>query len=165
MKNIFSEEYGKLNLSTEEIYSLKIINFLNAIPKINIGDGLNIYFDDTISNISFTPIIPLNNIDLLFNLYNLNISKEDLLNKIIQIFNEEKSEKGKTYMQNGIKIQKQNNQIKIIDKLFIKDCNILSKQSSDGPYIIVDKIARSLFKDSISYKYLVNEKNNKKYIS
>ena len=153
-----------LSTFSEDQDELEISNIFNKSPIINIGENINIYFDQKMVNISLSPILPINKIDILLKLYNLNISKEDLEKRIIKILNGENSNKVQAYLQNGTKIQKGNNQIKIIDDLFLKDCTILSKASKEGAFIIADRISKILFRETINYKYEINKENNKKYV-
>ena len=41
---------------------------------------------------------------------------------------------------------------------------ILSKANKDGAFILADRIAKTLFGDLISYKYIANKENNKKKV-
>ena len=159
-----SDESSKLESNSEE--SLQdIFNFLNNIPKIKIDENVNIYLDEKMNNISLSPICPINKIDILFKLYNINKSKEELLERIKIILNKENNNnKNKTDNQDKIKIQTSKDLIKIVDEHFIKDCITLSKANQEGAYIIVDRISNTLFKESVNYKYQTNEENKKRYV-
>ena len=148
----------------EEKEQIHLLNIYHKNIKLNIGKNLNLYFDENMSNASLSPIIPIHKIDFLFQLYNLNISKETLSNKITKIIGEENLKKEKTYILNGSKIKKFNNKINIVDEHFINDCLILSKGNKDGAYIVADRISKTLFGDLISYKYITNKENNKKKV-
>ena len=156
-----SEESSKLESNSDE---QEILNFINNIPKINIGQDLSIYLDQKKTAFSLSPIFPVNKIDFLFKLYNLNINKEELSKKIKQLLNKKNSNKSQIYIQNRIKIQNANDQLKIIDELFIKDCLTLSKANQEGSYIIVDRISNAIFGESVNYKYQTNEENKKRYV-
>ena len=156
-----SEESSKLESNSDE---QEILNFINDIPKINIGQDLSIYLDQKKTAFSLSPIFPVNKIDFLFKLYNLNINKEELSKKIKQLLNKKNSNKSQIYIQNRIKIQNANDQLKIIDELFIKDCLTLSKANQEGAYIIVDRISNAIFGESVNYKYQTNEENKKRYV-
>jgi len=148
----------------EEKEQINLLNIYRKNIKLNIGKNLNLYFDENMINASLSPIIPIHKIDFLFQLYNLNISKETLSNKITKIIGEQNLKKEKTYILNGAKIKKFNNKINIVDEHFIKDCLILSKANKDGAFIVADRIAKTLFGDLISYKYIANKENNKKKV-
>ena len=139
----------------------------NKSPKIYIGESLYLYFDQKLRNISLSPILPINDVDYLFKLYKLKLTKQDLLKRIIALLNGENlNEKQKEkYTQNGIKFLKVKNQIKIIDDIFIKDCIILSKTNLESSYIIADRISKAIYKESIKYKYLKNEADKKSVIA
>ena len=134
MLSISSEDPSNSDISQEDQDLFGMSNYLNSIHRININDNLSIYLDEKMSYISFSPILPINKIDVLLKLYNLNMSKDDLLRRIIKPLNGENSNEMQTYLQNSTKIQKvNNNQIKIVDDLFIKNCIILSK-ARRSPY-------------------------------
>ena len=158
-----SEENNKSDINQEDQDILDISNFLNKSPKVSIGENLNIFFDQKMNNISLSPILPINKIHLLLKLYNLDITKDDLLKRIIKVLNGDNTNKIQTYIQNGTKIQKANTQIKIIDEIFINDCFILSKASKEAAYVIADRICKTIFRESIQYKYQSSEDNKKKY--
>ena len=69
----------------EEKEQINLLNIYRKNIKLNIGKNLNLYFDENMTNASLSPIIPIHKIDFLFQLYNLNISKETLSNKITKI--------------------------------------------------------------------------------
>ena len=163
MISSLSEENNKSDINQEDQDILDISNFLNKSPKVSIGENLNIFFDQKMNNISLSPILPINKIHLLLKLYNLDVTKDELLKRIIKVLNGDNTNKIQTYIQNGTKIQKANTQIKIIDELFINDCFILSKASKEGAYVIADRICKTIFRESIQYKYQSSEDNKKKY--
>ena len=159
----FPEENVKTGINQEEQDLLDISDYLNKTPKINIAENINIFFDQKMNNISLSPILPTNKIHLLIKLYNLTITKDELLKRIIKVLNGDNSNKIQTFMQNGTTIQKANSQIKIVDEIFINDCFILSKASKEGANVIADKICKTIFQESIIYKYHSSEDNKKKY--
>ena len=164
MTNIISEEsFARLETNIEEKDLSLILKTINKIPKFNLGENINLFFDEKMKNVSLCPILPLSKIDLLFQLYNINISKLEIINKIKKYIGEENLKKEKTSLKNGTKIKTVNDKIQIIDEHFIQDCIILSKANTDGPYIIADKITKTLYGGLITYKYKENEENNQKY--
>ena len=165
MLSISSEDPSNSDISQEDQDLFGMSNYLNSIHRININDNLSIYLDEKISYISLSPILPINKIDALLKLYNLNMSKDDLLRRIIKPLNGENSNEMQTYLQNSTKIQKvNNNQIKIVDDLFIKNCIILSKASKEGAHIIAERITKTIFGENINYKYEKNKENGKKCV-
>ena len=164
MLSISSEDPSNPDINQEGQEEIEFSNYLNSIHRININGNLNIYLDEKMSNISLSPILPISKVDILLKLYNLNISKDDLIQRIIKILNGENSNKIQTYIQNSTKIQKANNQIKIIDDLFMNDCIILSKASKEGAHIIAERITKTIFRENINYKYETNKENGKKYV-
>ena len=165
MLSISSEDPSNSDISQEDQDLFGMSNYLNSIHRININDNLSIYLDEKMSYISFSPILPINKIDVLLKLYNLNMSKDDLLRRIIKPLNGENSNEMQTYLQNSTKIQKvNNNQIKIVDDLFIKNCIILSKASKEGAHIIAERITKTIFGENINYKYEKNKENGKKCV-
>jgi hypothetical protein len=165
MLSISSEDPSNSDISQEDQDLFGMSNYLNSIHRININDNLSIYLDEKMSYISFSPILPINKIDVLLKLYNLNMSKDDLLRRIIKPLNGENSNEMQIYLQNSTKIQKvNNNQIKIVDDLFIKNCIILSKASKEGAHIIAERITKTIFGENINYKYEKNKENGKKCV-
>ena len=163
MSNILLEESNErmeANTIAEEKDSSDILHNFKKIIKLNLYDNINIFFDENLKYISLSPILPINKIELLNIFYNLKISKEDILNRIKKILGEKKIKN--IYKQNDVKIQKVNDEIKIIDEHFIKDCLYLSKEKKDSPLIISDKISKTLFGCAINYGYKIDEKHNKK---
>ena len=157
------EDSPQIDLNLEDKNSSEILNLYIKSPIIYLGEDINLFFDQNLSNISLSPILPLSKIDILFQIYKLNISKKDLMTKIKKILNGENSKGAQTFYQNGKKVQTLHGQLKIVDEHFIKDCIILSKASSEGAFIIADRITKTLFGESIIYNYKVNE-DNKKYV-
>ena len=157
------EDIPQIDLNLEDKNSSEILNVYIKSPIIYLGEDINLFFDQNLSNISLSPILPLSKIDILFQIYKLNISKKDLMSKIKKIINGENSKGAQTFYQNGKKVQTLHGQLKIVDEHFIKDCVILSKASSEGAFIIADRITKTLFGESIIYNYKVSE-DNKKYV-
>ena len=157
------EDSPQIDLNLEDKNSSEILNVYIKSPIIYLGEDINLFFDQNLSNISLSPILPLSKIDILFQIYKLNISKKDLMSKIKKIINGENSKGAQTFYQNGKKVQTLHGQLKIVDEHFIKDCVILSKASSEGAFIIADRITKTLFGESIIYNYKVSE-DNKKYV-
>ena len=138
---------------------------INKSIKLLISKNLYIYFSPEKNYISLTPIISANNIDLLFDLYNLNklnISKQVIQEKIKLILqNSIKLNEIKNFKHNGIKIQKSGKDIKIIDNKFINDCLILSKINNyQCLYNIANKISTTLFKKLTNFEYLKKDNSN-----
>ena len=164
MTNIISEEsYARLETNIEERDLSLLLKTINKIPKFSLGENVSLFFDENLKYISVSPILPITKIDVIFQLYDLNITKLDIINKIKQFIGEENLKKEKTCVQNGAKIRKINGQIQIIDKRFLDDCIILSENNNDGPYKIADRITKTIYGGLITYKYKMNEENNKKY--
>ena len=157
------EDSPQIDLNLEDKNSSEILNVYIKSPIIYLGEDINLFFDQNLSNISLSPILPLSKIDILFQIYKLNISKKDLMSKIKKIINGENSKGAQIFYQNGKKVQTLHGQLKIVDEHFIKDCVILSKASSEGAFIIADRITKTLFGESIIYNYKVSE-DNKKYV-
>ena len=149
-------------------------SIINKSIKLLISKNLYIYFSPEKNYISLTPIISANNIDLLFDLYNLNklnISKQVIQEKIKLILqNSIKLNEIKNFKHNGIKIQKSGKDIKIIDNKFINDCLILSKINNyQCLYNIANKISTTLFKKLTNFEYLkkdnINSNANSNFIT
>ena len=157
------EDSPQIDLNLEDKNSSEILNLYIKSPIIYLGEDINLFFDQNLSSISLSPILPISKIDILFQIYKLNISKKDLMSKIKKILNGEDSKGAQTFYQNGKKVQTLHGQLKIVDEHFIKDCVILSKASSEGAFIIADRITKTLFGESIIYNYKVSE-DNKKYV-
>ena len=161
MSSTSNEESFKIETESEEKIELVISKYISKIPKINIGKNLNLFFDHKMENISLSPIFPITKLETLFQLYKINICKEDIIDKIKNILNKDDSKRFQTYLQNGIKILKENNQLKIIDTHFLKECLILSNAKREGAHIIANRISNTLFGDSIYYNIKENEENKK----
>ena len=142
---MISEEKSELN--SGNIID-EALNIKEKIPRIHINENLDLYFDPKMNYISFSPIIPVVKIDILFKLFNLKITKEEIINKVRAIV-----------AKNKLKLKK--NKKKISDEKFIKDSIILSKTNIDGPFVIADKISKKIFGELITYKYNTNEKGKK----
>ena len=143
--------------------SLGISKILARIPKVNLGHDINLYFDQELNCLSLSPIFPIDKVENLFQLYKLSISKEEIVNKIKKLLNGDgdSTTNVQAPLQNVKTIQMTNSQTIIADKNFIRDCIILSKISDDGASIIANKISKSLFGESINYKYKSEEENKK----
>ena len=78
------------------------------MPKFNLGENIHLFFDENLKYISLAPILPLSKIDLLFQLYDINLTRIDLINKIKQFIGEEnlKKEKACDKNKNGIQFKK-----------------------------------------------------------
>ena len=167
MYSISSEDSPRKSMifEEEEYSPLNIINFMNNIAKIQIDENTSIFLDAKRLNLSLSPIIPLNKMGILLKIHNLQISKEELLKRIINIYNEQKMPIPKKKSENYIKIERATNskQIKITDEHFIKDCIILSKANIEGTFIIADRISKAIFGETIIYKYETSDENEKKY--
>ena len=161
-----SEEASKLDmiLEEEEQTPSEMFNYLNCIPRLNICENIDIFLDQKMLYISLSPILPINKIDILLKLYNLKITKDELLKRILKLTNKDNFLKSKKSYEN-IKIESppNSNQIKITDEHFIKDCIILSKASREGAFIIADRISKAIFKETITYKYEISDENEKKF--
>ena len=163
MTNIISEEsYAQLETNNEERDLSNALKTLNKIPKFKLGKNTHLFFDENMKYISLCPILPLSKIDLLFQLYDINLTRIDLINKIKQMIGEENLKKEKTCDKNGIQIRKINGQIQIIDEHFINDCLILSEKNEDGHNAIGNKISKAIFGGTITYNYKTNDENKKR---
>ena len=127
---------------------------MNKYPKLKLDSKITLFFDPKMNFISITPIFPVSKFDFLFKLFNINHSKEEIINKIKQILSKNK---------NKIKKKQENEKIKITDEKFIKDCIILSKTNIDGPHSISDKISKKIYGELITYKYNKNSEG-KNYV-
>ena len=161
MSSTSHEESFKIETESEEKMEFGISKYINDIPKINIGKNLNLFFDQKMENTSLSPIFPITELDTLLQLYKINKGKEDIIDNIKKLLNKDDSKSFQTYIQNGIKILKENNQLKIIDEHFLKECLILSNANREGAYIIANRISNALFGDSIYYNIKENEENKK----
>ena len=144
-------------------------NIFPKFIKINICKGISIFFSPDKSNISLTPILPSNRVDLLFKIYNLkkyNISKEKKQKKIESILSETNSNLNeiiqiKKFKKKGIKAKIIGENIQIIDKDIIKNCIINSKKNSfDSIIDIVNAISMKLFDSIVHFEYSKNKKIN-----
>lgn len=163
MANILSEEsLGRQETNNEEKYSANILNNFNKIVKLCLYDDLTLFFDEKMKYVSLCPIIPINKIDLFFQLYNLKITKCEIMACIKKKLGLDNLKNLKIYNQNNIKVQKINDEIKIIDEHFIKDCIFLSNNNNDGAHIITERICKTLFGCSINYTYKVSEETKQK---
>ena len=158
----------------EDNYSNEIINehkenldIINNSIKLILAKNLYLYFSPDKSLISLTPIIPSNNIELLFDIFNLNklnLSKQKIeshIKSILQNNNIKIEEPIKKYNFNGIEIQRTNSDMKIIDNKFINDCIALSKINSvDCLYNIANKISTVLYGKIINFQYLNKSNTN-----
>lgn len=156
-RNCVLIENGQSKPNVSVPNSSEILNSLNKSVKIHLNERLNLFFDQKMLNISLSPIIPINKIDYLFQLYKITISKKDLIKRILTLLNGAKNDNKKTCVQNGIKVQQPENQEIIFDEYFIRNCLILSK-AKEGAYIIANRISNSIYKESIKYKYQKKDK-------
>ena len=135
---------------------------LDKLKRLKINKDINLYFVQDCSYVSLSPIIPTDKLDLLFKLYNLPSSKEDLYNKMKLYITTQESKIDKIYFLNNIRVHKSHGNITIIDEQFNKNCLTLSKTSNDAMQLIADKIALILYNTKyIIYKY---KKENEKMI-
>ena len=140
-------------LNLYELESSEILKSLDKFPKIHVSERIDLFFDQKLANVSLSPVFPINKIDYLFKLYNIRISKEDLLKRVLTLLNgEENNNNNNASIQNGIKIEQIKNKMIIIDEFFIKNCVILSA-AKEGAYMIANRISNGLYRESIKYKY------------
>ena len=134
----------------------------DKLKRLKINKDINLYFVQDCSHVSLTPIIPTEKLDLLFKLYNLPSSKEELYNKMKNYISAQESKIDKIYFLNNVRVHKSHGNITIIDEQFNKNCLNLSKTSNDAMQLIADKIALILYNTKyINYKY---KKENEKMI-
>ena len=134
----------------------------DKLKRLKINKDINLYFVQDCSHVSLTPIIPTEKLDLLFKLYNLPSSKEELYNKMKNYISAQESKIDKIYFLNNVRVHKSHGNITIIDEQFNKNCLNLSKTSNDAMQLIADKIALILYNTKyIIYKY---KKENEKMI-
>ena len=136
------------------------LNYLKKSIRLHLYDNIYLFFDEKKKYLSLCPIIPINKVDLIMQLYKLKISKKELKNSIKNIIGEENI---KIYNQNKIKIQQIKDEIKIIDEQFIKDCIFLSKENLGGDCIIAERISNSLYNNHINYVYRLKEGTKQNY--
>ena len=135
---------------------------LDKLKRLKINKDINLYFVQDCSHVSLTPIIPTEKLDLLFKLYNLPSSKEELYNKMKNYISAQESKIDKIYFLNNVRVHKSHGNITVIDEQFNKNCLNLSKTSNDAMQLIADKIALILYNTKyIIYKY---KKENEKMI-
>ena len=169
MTNIISEENNQHQdhqdtSSSEEKEKILSETYypLDKLKKLKINNDINLFFVQDCSYVSLSPIIPTDKLDILFKLYNLPSSKEELYNKMKNYISLQESKINKIYISNNVRIQKSHGNITIIDEQFNKNCVTLSKTSNDAVQLIADKIALILFNTKyIIYKY---KKENEKMI-
>ena len=99
----------------------------------------------------------------MLKLYNLKISKEEIMNRIKYIIGMEHIKNMKTTLQNNIKIQVIKDETKIIDEQFIKDCLYISEDSTNGSLIIAERISKTLYNSPLNYNYKLDKETNLKY--
>jgi len=143
-------EYTPSEKISEQILESKI----NKYPMLKLDSKLNLFFDQKMNFISITPILPISQVDILFQFYKINHSKEEISTKIKAILSKHKIKQKK---------QKEKEKPKITDEKFIQDCIILSKTNLDGPHSISEKISHKLYGDAITYRYN-KTKEGKNYI-
>ena len=169
MTNIISEENNQhqdhqdTSSSEEKEKILSEVYYpLDKLKKLKINNDINLFFVKDCSYVSLSPIIPTDKLDILFKLYNLPSSKEELYNKMKNYISIQESKINKIYISNNVRVQKSHGNITIIDEQFNKNCVTLSKTSNDAVQLIADKIALILFNTKyIIYKY---KKENEKMI-
>ena len=169
MTNIISEENNQHQdhqdtSSSEEKEKILSETYypLDKLKKLKINNDINLFFVQDCSYVSLSPIIPTDKLDILFKLYNLPSSKEELYNKMKNYISIQESKINKIYISNNVRVQKSHGNITIIDEQFNKNCVTLSKTSNDAVQLIADKIALILFNTKyIIYKY---KKENEKMI-
>ena len=169
MTNIISEENNQHQdhqdtSSSEEKEKILSETYypLDKLKKLKINNDINLFFVQDCSYVSLSPIIPTDKLDILFKLYNLPSSKEELFNKMKNYISLQESKINKIYISNNVRVQKSHGNITIIDEQFNKNCVTLSKTSNDAVQLIADKIALILFNTKyIIYKY---KKENEKMI-
>ena len=145
---IESKDKNKENINNNINNNIQLPNNIKY-PRLKLDQKITLYFDPKINYISLAPILPISNIDLLFKLFNINHTKEELVNKIKQIISKNKNKLKR-------KNQEKEKQ-KITDEIFLRDCIILSKTNLDGPHSISDKISKKIFGEFITYKYNKNQ--------
>ena len=133
--------------------------------KLYLGENVNLFFDPKMNSVSLSPIIPVDKIDSLFELYNLNLTKNTLSDKIKTFVGEKNLKKSKAHSRSIEQMQKYRDRMQGINEHFIKDCLILSKANKDGAFIVADRITKTIFGDMIKYKYIKNEENKKKVLA
>jgi len=160
--------YTLTEINSENKENINNNNINEKFLKIKFDKELYLYLSPDKNYISLTPIISINNIDILLKIYNLkNISKEKIENDIKIIIGEENLIKNisKKYKHNGIEIKKMGNDIKIIDNFLINDCTVLSKGNNPNfIFNIANKISTALFGKMISFEYLKKNENNNNII-
>ena len=80
-QNIEETQQQDLSSSTEKTLSDQGIN-IDKLPRLIFSKNLSIFFNKDFSYISLLPIIPIDKIDSLFKLYNIQYSKEEIISKI-----------------------------------------------------------------------------------
>ena len=158
MTNIISEENNQHQDTSSSEEKEKILSEvyypLDKLKKLKINNDINLFFVQDCSYVSLSPIIPTDKLDILFKLYNLPSSKEELYNKMKNYISIQESKINKIYISNNVRVQKSHGNITIIDEQFNKNCVTLSKTSNDAVQLIADKIALILFNTKyIIYKY------------
>ena len=151
-QNIEETQQQDLSSSTEKTLSDLGIN-IDKLPRLIFSKNLSIFFNKDFSYISLLPIIPIDKIDSLFKLYNIQYSKEEIISKIKEYKLIQESRIDKICEINNIKIQNSRGNITIIDNNFNNSCIELSKTSNDALQIIADKISLGLFNNKLLYQY------------
>ena len=151
-QNIEETQQQDLSSSTEKTLSDQGIN-IDKLPRLIFNKNLSIFFNKDFSYISLLPIIPIDKIDSLFKLYNIQYSKEEIISKIKEYKLIQESRIDKICEINNIKIQNSRGNITIIDNNFNNSCIELSKTSNDALQIIADKISLGLFNNKLLYQY------------
>lgn len=157
MINILSEDNKNQDSSSSEEKDKtlsEIYYSLDKLKKLKINKDLNLFFMQDCSYVSLSPIIPTDKLDLLFKLYNLPSSKEELYIKLKTYISVQESKIDKIYISNNVRVHKSHGNITIIDEQFNKHCVNLSETSNNALQLIAEKIAFILFNSkNIIYKY------------
>ena len=157
---------GKEDINSKDKAAMEVITSLDQkSARLYLGEDVNLFFDPKMNSVSLSPIIPVDKIDSLFELYNLNLTKNTLSNKIKSIVGEKNLKKSKAHNKSIAQMQKYKERMQGINEHFIKDCLILSKANKDGAFIVADRITKTIFGDMIKYKYIKNEENKKKVLA
>ena len=157
---------GKEDINSKDKAEMEVITSLDQkSARLYLGEDVNLFFDPKMNSVSLSPIIPVDKIDSLFELYNLNLTKNTLSNKIKSIVGEKNLKKSKAHNKSIAQMQKYKERMQGINEHFIKDCLILSKANKDGAFIVADRITKTIFGDMIKYKYIKNEENKKKVLA
>ena len=152
--NIKSELNKSNIILNEDTNKNPLTSFCIKFPK-----GLKIHITPEKKYISLCPMIPIEQIDIFFKLYDFKkfeISQEKIKEGLDLIINGDYKKKE---LKNGIEVEITGKNIKITDKHFINDCLIMSKKiGNDNDLIIANKISNCLFNMSGNFKYSEDKK-------